>query len=50
MARRTTAQKKAKPQAKGKLVAFEKKHQGQQKEPKPPFPNSTSRTRALKPG
>jgi NAD(P)-dependent dehydrogenase (short-subunit alcohol dehydrogenase family) len=38
MARRTTAQKKAKPQAKGKLVAFEKKHQGQQKEPKPPFP------------
>ena len=44
MARRMTAQKKTtkqkttKPQAKGKLMAFEKKDRGQQKEPKPPFP------------
>jgi len=39
MARRTTAPKKTtKASAKGKLVAFEKRERGQQKEPRPPFP------------
>jgi NAD(P)-dependent dehydrogenase (short-subunit alcohol dehydrogenase family) len=39
MARRPTAQKKtSKSEAKGKLMAFERKTTGQQKEPKPPFP------------
>ena len=39
MARRTTVQKRTtKPQTRGKLVAFEKKAKGGQKEPRPPFP------------
>ena len=39
MARRPTAQKKtSKPESKGKLMSFEKRTEGQQKEPKPPFP------------
>ncbi|HEV8491246.1 MAG TPA: SDR family oxidoreductase [Candidatus Angelobacter sp.] len=39
MARKPAAHKKAtKPQTTGKLVAFEKKDRGQQREPKPPFP------------
>src|SRR5258708_39432441 len=39
MARQPTAQKKtSKPESKGKLMSFERKTKGQQKEPKPPFP------------
>jgi hypothetical protein len=39
MARRTATRKKAtKSQARGQLVAFEKRAKGEQKEPKPPFP------------
>jgi len=39
MARKPVAHKKTtKPQTTGKLVAFEKKDRGQQREPKPPFP------------
>lgn len=39
MARRPTAQSKtSKPESKGKLMPFERKTRGQQKEPKPPFP------------
>jgi NAD(P)-dependent dehydrogenase (short-subunit alcohol dehydrogenase family) len=39
MARRSTAQKKtAKPESKGKLMPFKTRIKGQQKEPKPPFP------------
>jgi NAD(P)-dependent dehydrogenase (short-subunit alcohol dehydrogenase family) len=39
MARRSTAQKKtAKPESKGKLMPFKTGIKGQQKEPKPPFP------------
>ena len=39
MARRATAQKKtSKSQSKGKLMSFENRTKGQQKEPKPPFP------------
>src|SRR6476661_5212251 len=39
MARRPTAQKKtSKPESKGKVMAFERKTIGDQKEPKPPFP------------
>lgn len=39
MPRKPVAHKKnTKPQTRGKLVAFEKKDRGQQREPKPPFP------------
>src|SRR5690242_9350987 len=39
MARKPAAHKKTtKPQTTGKLVTFERKERGQQKEPKPPFP------------
>src|SRR5512140_1541570 len=39
MARRPPAQKRtSKPESKGKLMAFERKTRGEQREPKPPFP------------
>jgi NAD(P)-dependent dehydrogenase (short-subunit alcohol dehydrogenase family) len=38
MARRQPAQKTLKHESKGKLMSFERKAKGQQKEPKPPFP------------
>jgi len=38
MARQTREKKVSRSEARGKLVAFESKAKGQQKEPKPPFP------------